>query len=86
MNNHEMAEWLANLLVKASDATTPEAKARVLWRASDIMWTQIGKLNGFALPRAFNNLLQEKELPWIDGLFSKEEREAMFRRQFSLNA
>jgi hypothetical protein len=80
----EMAAWMIALLLKASGAVTPEDQARVLWRASDILWTQAGKL-GLALPRAFNDMLQDRDLPWVDDLFTHEEREALWGLSFTRN-
>lgn len=70
---YQEAERLMELLIIASGAKTPEAKARICWRANDYLWRTMFKYRGWALPRAFNNLCQDKEWPWVNDLWSKEE-------------
>ena len=82
MSNQEQAQILAQALMKtlivASNAKTDEEKARVCWRASDHLWNDLFKSGlGFALPRAFNNLCQDQNWPWVKDLWSKAEIEQM---------
>jgi predicted lipoprotein len=67
-------ENLIELLFTASNARTDEEKARVAWRASDILWEHIDVFPvGFC--RKFNNYCQDQKWPWIKDLWSKEEKE-----------
>ena len=78
---------LMEMLITAAGAKTDEEKARVLWRASDYMWWNAlrwsspvqGEREGSAWPiwfcRAFNNRVQDMDLPWVEGLWTKEEME-----------
>jgi hypothetical protein len=72
------AEKLMEILIVASGAKTPEQKARVCWRASDYLWrSSMLQMHGFILPRAFNNLCQDQDWPWVKDLWSKQEIDDM---------
>ena len=72
MEAAHQAEMLLNALLEAANAKTDEEKARVAWRFNDRMWRDFPQW-GIALPRAFNNILQDKNWPWVEDLWSKEE-------------
>lgn len=65
-------ETLLKLLFIANGAITDEEKARVAWRFSDAMWRRMGEVP-LGLCRAFNNLLQDQEWPWVKNLWEKDE-------------
>jgi hypothetical protein len=73
MDNFVTPASLLEILFVAANAKTPEEQARVAWRASDHMWRGLGNTVGLPYARAFNNLLQEKEWPWVQDLWSKDE-------------
>lgn len=75
MDNHVSPEAFLNILFVAANAQTDEEKARVAWRASDYMWRGVlgGENVGLPYARAFNNLLQSREWPWVKGLWSRDE-------------
>jgi hypothetical protein len=73
MNPNDLME----LLFIAANARTEEEKARVVWRANDYMWMKAPHRYSLGFCRDFNNLCQDQRWPWIDNLWSKEERELM---------
>jgi hypothetical protein len=80
-------QMLVDLIISASGAKIPEERARVLWRANDTLWRDVGYL-GFGFPRAFNNLVQDMDRDekwgWVDNLWTKEEVVANYKaRGFS---
>ena len=62
----------------AAQANTPEEQARVAWRMSDYFWQAIMKGDALAIEiafaRVFNNLVQEKDYPWVKDLWSTKEQ------------
>lgn len=70
---------LLELLIVAAKAKTDEEKARVAWRASDHMWRNFPNYDLMTC-RMFNNLLQEQEWPWVENLWSEEERKEIMSR------
>ena len=62
-------EQLFNLLITAANTTTDEEQARVCWRANDLMWAEPEAFD-FGFRRKFNDLLQDKNWPWVKDLWS----------------
>jgi hypothetical protein len=84
------AETLLELLFVATGAKTDEERARIAWRFSDAMWRQ-ATIGGGGVPlgtaRAFNNLCQDQDWPWVKDLWSTEEIDAykaQFQAQFDV--
>jgi hypothetical protein len=78
MTNDAMTpEDLLEVLIVAADAKTDEERARVAWRASDYMWSQVPRI-GMHQCREFNDLLQQKRWPWVENLWTKEELARMW--------
>jgi hypothetical protein len=74
---------LLELLVVAAKARTDEAQARVAWRASDHMWRNFPRYD-LVTCRVFNNLLQQQKWPWVEDLWSEEERKEIMSRYENL--
>jgi predicted lipoprotein len=70
---------LLDLLLIAANAQTDEEKARVAWRASDYMWRNWDR-HGIGFCRAFNNLCQDQQWPWVKDLWTQEEVEFLLTR------
>jgi hypothetical protein len=70
---------LLELLFIAANAKTVEEKTRVAWRASDHMWRNFPRYD-LVTCRFFNNLLQEQQWPWVEDLWSEEERKEIMSR------
>jgi hypothetical protein len=73
------ADDLLEVLFVTSNAKTDEQKARVAWRASDHMWRHFPRYD-LVTCRVFNNLLQGQKWPWVEDLWSKEERAEIMAR------
>jgi hypothetical protein len=69
---------VANVNAKRLVATDEE-KARIAWRASDHMWRHFPRYDLMTC-RMFNNLLQEQKWPWVEDLWSEEERKEIMAR------
>jgi hypothetical protein len=75
-------ETLLELLLIAANAKTAEERARLAWRMNDLMWHRAIRGNvELGVAREFNDEVQDmnekEDWPWIDGLFTQEERSAM---------
>jgi hypothetical protein len=67
---------LFNLLITAANAKTWEEQARVAWRCNDLMWAE-PEVFGLPFCRRFNDLLQDKNWPWVDNLWADDEMHIM---------
>jgi hypothetical protein len=80
-DNYVTPEALFDILCVAANAKTPEEKARVGWRASDTMWRGLGNTVGLPYARAFNNMMQDMNLPWVNDLWTKDEVREYYKNE-----
>jgi hypothetical protein len=80
-DNYVSPAALFDILCVAANAQTPEEKARVGWRASDHMWRGLGAGVGLPYARAFNNMMQDMNLPWVTDLWTKDEVRGYYKAQ-----